>query len=110
MSGVALVACKKLVYAGQGYTSGQSFEARDQADASLLVTLGLASRAPVQKVSEPEPEPVIQPTTVDDVYTPLPDVPPTEAVSVETPPEESPEPEPVRVKRAYKRRDMTAEE
>lgn len=42
---VSLVARKKLMYAMQGYVSGEVFDARDESDASVLVKLGLASLA-----------------------------------------------------------------
>lgn len=96
---VSLVALKKVVYAGQTYTSGEVFEARDAADATVLKLTKLAMDQP-----EPEPEPV------PFIITPDPE-PAVEEVSVGSPADETAEhPEAPKRRRAYRRRDLQAEE
>ena len=55
MAAVALVALKRVLYAGQSYVAGEMFEARDDADAAVLKMIGLAEDAPSPATQTPTP-------------------------------------------------------
>lgn len=101
---VSLIAKKNLRYAGEAYAAGTAFEARDEADATVLSLTNLAYYAPTQ-TKEMEPEPVAEPE------------PAPEPLAEPTPDDDAPEPEHVEPgspvaappRRRYRRRDMRAE-
>lgn len=108
---IALTAIKKTRYAGQAYSPGDSFEARDESDAYVLTSLlKVARRDPVSvpeakgEPDPPVPEEAIASADADN-YEPV-------VVPDETPVEAEPEPEPEAAtpkKRTYRRRDLSAE-
>jgi hypothetical protein len=55
MAAVALVALKRVLYAGQSYVAGEMFEARDDADAAVLKMIGLAEDVPSPANQTPTP-------------------------------------------------------
>jgi hypothetical protein len=91
---VPLVARKRLMYAGANYTTGQAFEARGEADARLLVLIGLAR------------QPSVEPKGVDAPIVPDPIVAVAPTASDPSPLPEEPRP----VRRAYRRKDVQAED
>jgi hypothetical protein len=92
---IAMIATKSQVYAGRRIEPGTRFEVNGSGDARLLTAIGRAIEAP--PAPEPAPAPVA-PRQIARVF--LPKVDATET------PDESDAP---KVKRTYRRRDMTAE-
>jgi hypothetical protein len=94
---VSLVAMKRMRYGLGAYVAGEAFEARDEADANVLVLLKLASRVDTpssveapEPVSDPEPGPSADDESGDDGS-------------------DEPTADPEAPKRRYRRRDMQAE-
>jgi hypothetical protein len=113
-----MVALKNMRYAGQPYTKGMTFEARDVSDATVLRMAKLAADAPPSAVEPVHPDAPESTPVSPSVFTD----PSSEEAPIEPEPEEFPavsdaedvkdlEPEtvPVPRRRTYRRKDLTAE-
>lgn len=119
---VQMISLKPHVYAGRPLKAGDTFLARGETDARILIAIGKAKRTVFEVAVQPaEPRTPVRELPIEVValnvdLDPVPTLEPLTVINVEPAPEVSePEPEPEpdlttrRGRREYRRRDLRAE-
>lgn len=109
---IPMICTKALPYAGRRLNPGDAFNARGESDARLLAAIGKAVRAPTPIPVAPPVVPSTLTPSVPPIAAPEPVSEPATtpaAPAVDTPATDYPSTAQERSKRAYRRRDLTAE-